>query len=171
MKNHKMFGIISLVLALVSIIGLTLIDIHNDVNLSMYIQIIMILYLIKLIYGGVLYIRDQYKIQKYSYKIVFYLCLIMFYFINVLRQLDLLIFNFGKNNINNIYTNTLNSFSFFAMILLPFIFIMSIYSLIANAVLIKREGFNYRNALGILLVVMSLAGVFGSQAIYMFTKT
>ena len=171
MKNHKMFGIISLVLALVSIIGLTLIDIHNDVNLSMYIQIIMILYLIKLIYGGVLYIRDQYKIQKYSYKIVFYLCLIMFYFINVLRQLDLLIFNFGKNNIIDIYTNTLNSFSFFAMILLPFIFIMSIYSLIANAVLIKREGFNYRNALGILLVVMSLAGVFGSQAIYMFTKT
>ena len=171
MQRYKIYSILSIILTIIFVVGVTLIGVNDNVLLSMFIQVIMIFYLCKLIYGGVLYIREKYKEQKYSYNIVFYLCLIMFYFINVLRQLDLLIFNFGKNNIIDIYTNTLNSFSFFAMILLPFIFIISIYSLIANVVLIKREGFNYRNALGILLVVMSLAGVFGSQAIYMFTKT
>lgn len=171
MRRYRLYNILSLILTIIFVIGVTLIGINDNVVLSMFIQIIIVMYLCKLIYGGVLYIREKYKEQKYSYKIVFCLCLIMFYFINVLRQLDLLIFNFGKNNIIDIYTNTLNSFSFFAMILLPFIFIMAIYSLIANVVLIKREGFNYSNALGILLVVISLAGVFGSQAIYMFTKT
>ncbi len=170
MRKNKKFALISLIFTVVSILGLTLIDVHNNINLSMYIQIILILYLVKLIYGGVIYIRQQYSIQKYSYKIIFYLCLILFYTVNVLRQLNLLIFNFGKNNIVDIYTNTLDSFSFFAMLLLPFIFGLSIYSLIANIVLVKREGFNYRNTLGIFLVVMSLVGVFGSQAIYVFTK-
>ena len=69
-------------------------------------------------------------------------------------------------SINDIYSNTLKSFSYFAMLTLPFIVILAIYSIVSNIVLIKKEGFNPRQLLGILIGVFAILGLFGSQAIY-----
>lgn len=96
--------------------------------------------------------------------------LLIFININILRQINLLIENWNVLNIADIYNNTLESFSFFAMLTLPCIVILSIYSIITNLILIKKEGFSYRNLLGVFLGIFALIGLFGSQAIYMITS-
>ena len=67
--------------------------------------------------------------------------LLLFININILRQINLLITNWNVINIVDIYTNTLKSFSYFAMLTLPCITILSIYSIITNIVLIKKRRF------------------------------
>ncbi len=99
------------------------------------------------------------------------LALLIFININILRQINLLIENWNVLNIVDIYNNTLESFSFFAMLTLPCIIILAIYSIITNFVLIKKEGFSYKNLLGIFLGIFALIGLFGSQTIYIITST
>ena len=139
--------------------------------LSKSIQIIIIIYLIRISYGCTLYIRKQYQKNKYSYGIIMNLALLIFININILRQINLLIENWNVLNIVDIYNNTLESFSFFAMLTLPCIIILAIYSIITNFVLIKKEGFSYKNLLGIFLGIFALIGLFGSQTIYIITST
>jgi len=92
--------------------------------------------------------------------------LLIFINVNILRQINLLIQNWNVLNIVDIYTNTLKSFSYFAMLTLPCIIILSIYSIITNIFLIKREGFSPRRSLGIFLGFLALLGLLGSQAVY-----
>ena len=168
-KKRLMYFVITLIFIILSIIVLSKFKISNNVELSKAIQIILILYLIRLSYGCTLYIRKQYKKNKYSYSIIMNLGLIIFININILRQINLFISNFNILSINDIYNNTLKSFSFFAMITLPCIILLSIYSIITNFVLIKKENFSYKNLLGIFLGVLSIIGLFGSQGIYILT--
>ena len=56
------------------------------------------------------------------------------------------------------------------MLTLPCIIVLSIYSIITNIILIKKEGFSYTNMFGILLGIFALIGLFGSQAIYLITS-
>lgn len=51
------------------------------------------------------------------------------------------------------------------MLILPCIIILSIYSFISNFILIKKEGFNFKNLLGIFLGFLALLGLFGTQTI------
>ena len=141
-------------------------DLSNNVLLSKSIQIILILFLIRISIGCILYIRSQYEKQKYSYSIVMNLGLLLFIVVNILRQINLLIQNWNVLNIIDIYNNTLKSFSYFAMLTLPCIIILSIYGIITNIILIKKEGFNHRNILGINLGILALIGLFGSQGLY-----
>jgi len=78
----------------------------------------------------------------------------------------LLIFNWNEINIIDIYNNTLNSFSYFSMLTLPCIIVLSIYSIITNIILIKKEGYNSKKLLGVILGFLALLGLFGSQTIY-----
>ena len=55
------------------------------------------------------------------------------------------------------------------MLTLPCIIVLAIYSIITNFVLIKKEGFKYANLLSIILGILALLGLVGSQIIYMFT--
>ena len=142
----------------------------NNVELSKSIQIILILYLIRISYGCILYIKKQYSERKYSYGIIMNLGLLIFLIINIIRQISLLITDWKLLNIIDIYNNTLESFSFFAMLTLPCIAILSIYSIITNIILIRKEGFSYKNVLGIFLGIFALIGLFGSQAIYLITS-
>ena len=92
--------------------------------------------------------------------------LLIFINVNILRNINLLIQNWNEFNIIDIYTNTLKSFSFFAMLTLPCIIILSFYSIITNIVLIKKEGFSPRRSLGIVLGGLALLGLGGSQLVY-----
>ena len=92
--------------------------------------------------------------------------LVIFINVSILRQINLLIQNWDLINIIDIYNNTLRSFSYYAMLTLPCIIILSIYSVIANTVLIKKEGFSPRRMLGIFLGIFSLMGICSDQTIY-----
>ena len=165
-KNKTIYIFITLLFIIISIIILLNTNLHDNVILSKSIQIILILYLIRISYGLTIYINKLYKKQKYSYDIILNLGLLIFININILRQINLLIQNWNELNILDIYNNTLESFSFFAMLILPCIVILSIYSIITNIVLVKKEGFNIKNLLGIFLGLLALLGLFGSQTIY-----
>ena len=162
-----------LIYLIITIIFITIItsilhrtNLSNNVLLSKSIQIILILYLIRISIGCTFYIKKQYEKQKYSYNTIMNLGLLIFINVNILRQINLLIQNWNAINIIDIYINTLKSFSYFAMITLPCIIILSIYSIITNIILIKKEGFNPRRLLGIIMGFFAILGLFGSQAIY-----
>ena len=169
-KDKIIYFIITIIFILLTFIILRNTDLSNNVDLSKSIQIIMILFLIRIAYGCLLYVKKQYKDKKYSYSIIMNLGLFLFIVISVLRHIDLLIFNWNSLNIIDIYNNTIKSFSFFAMLTLPCIVILAIYSIITNIILIKREGFGYKNLLGIVLGIFAIVGLFGSQGIYMLTS-
>ena len=165
-KNRIIYLIVTIVFIFLTIFILKTTDLSNNILLSKSIQVILILALIRLSIGCTLYIRKQYKIRKYSYGIIMNLGLLIFINVNILRQINLLIENWNVLSIVDIYSNTLKSFSYFAMITLPCIIILSIYSIITNLVLIKKEGFNPRRLLGIILGFLAIFGLFGSQTLY-----
>lgn len=166
MNEKKRYGIISLILFIVSIIILTVVDRTNNINLSLTIQLIMILYLSKMTYGCILYVKKLYKKQRYSYSIVLNIGLALFFIINIMRQINLLIINWTSSDIIELYNNTLNSFSYFAILVLPCIIILSIYSMITNIILIKKEGFTYSNLFGIFFGVTTIISTFCGQIIF-----
>ena len=170
MKKRKVLYLFltSLFISL-SLIILAETDLSNNVWLSKSIQFILILYLIRISIGCTFYIKDQYQKQKYSYNIILNLGLLLFIIINIMRQINLLIQNWNVLNIVDIYNNTLKSFSFFAMLTLPCIIVLAIYSIITNIILIKKEGFRPRNLLGIILGIFALLGLLGSQTLYYVT--
>ena len=130
MKKRRIFYcIVTIVFILLSVIILSKTNLNNNFELSKAIQIILILFLIRISIGCTLYIKKQYEKQKYSYSIIMNLGLLIFININILRQINLLIQNWKVFNIIDIYQNTLKSFSYFAMLTLPCIIILSIYNI------------------------------------------
>ncbi|MBO4896738.1 MAG: YdcF family protein [Clostridia bacterium] len=169
-KERIIYLIITILFILASVTILHNTDMSDNVMLSKAIQVIIILFLIRISYGCAAFIRRQYREQKYSYGIVMNLGLLIFININILRQINLLIQNWKILSIVDIYNNTLESFSFFAMLTLPCIAIMAIYCIITNIILIKKEGFTYRNLLGVFVGFFVILGLFGSQGVYMLTS-
>ena len=170
MSKKKVYGIVTAIFVIISIVLLVIVDRTNNINLSLVIETIIILYLAKIMYGCILYIKDQYNKQKYSYKIIMNLGLVVFLFVHILRLINLLIDNFGETDIVDIYNNTIESFSYFAMLILPFIAFLGVYSIITNIILIKKEGFSFQNVLGIIFTIVIIMGALSGQTVYMLTK-
>lgn len=168
--RKRIYGIVSVVLFIICIVLLSIVDKTNNIKLSLTIQIIIIAYLIKVTWGCLLYIKDQYKKQKYSYSIIMNLGLVIFLIINILRQLNLLITDWNLISINELYNNTLNSFSYFAFFILPLIIVLALYSIITNIVLIYKEGFKFQNFLGIIFGIGISLGAIASQFIFEIIK-
>lgn len=166
----RIYGIVSVVLFVACIVSLSIIDKTNNIKLSLTIQILLIAYLSKVTWGCLLYIKEQYKKQKYSYSIIMNLGLVIFLIINILRQINLLITNSNSTSINDLYNNTLNSFSYFAFFILPLIIALALYSIITNIVLIYKEGFKFQNLLGIIFGICITLGAFASQFIFEIIK-
>ena len=171
MKNNKrIYGIVSFVLLIVVITVLAVIDKTNNIRLSIAIQFILIAYLCKVTWGCLMYVKEIYSKHKYSYSIIMNLGLVVFLIINIIRQINLLIIDWNLTSINDLYNNTLNSFSFFAFLILPLIAILSVYSIITNIFLIIKEGFKPHNLLGIIFGVSIALGAFASQNVFEFVK-
>ena len=164
--KKRIYTFASVLLFLISITILAIIDKTNTVKLSLAIQSIIIAYLSKIVWGCVLYIRKQYEKQKYSYSIIMNLGLVIFLVINIFRQINLLIVDWNLVSINDLYNNTLNSFSYFAYFILPLIAIIAIYSIFTNIFLIKKEGFKFQNLLGIIFGTGIILGAVTSQYIF-----
>ena len=165
-KRWVLYLIVTIIFILLTVGILRHTNLSNNVELSKSIQIILILFLIRVSIGCTFYIKEQYVKQKYSYGIIMNLGLLLFINVNIIRQINLLIVNWNCMNIIDIYNHTLKSFSYFAMLTLPCIIILSFYSIITNFVLIKKEGFDPRRLLGVILGFLALIGIFGSQTIY-----
>ena len=168
--GKRIYGIVSVLLFFTCIVVLSIIDKTNSIKLSLTIQILLILYLVKTAWGCLLFVKGQYKKQKYSYAIVMNLGLVIFIIINVFRQINLLIKDWDLVSINDLYNNTLNSFSYFAYLILPLIVVLAIYSVFTNIFLIKKEGFKPQNLLGILFGVFIVLGAFASQFVFDIIK-
>ena len=164
--EKRIYGIISVLFIMVCIVVLAVIDKTNNIKVSLTIQILLILYLSKVVWGCLIYIKEQYKKQKYSYSIVMNLGLVIFLIINIFRQINLLIKDWNLTSIRDIYNNTLQSFSYFAYFILPLIIILALYSIITNIYLIIKEGFKFHNLLGIFFGISVALGAFASQIIY-----
>ena len=169
-KRGIIYLIVTIIFIFLTFLILKSTNMSNNVMLSKSVQIILILALIRISIGCSLYIKNQYEKRKYDYKIIMNLGLLIFINVNIIRQINLLIQNWNVLNIVDIYMNTLKSFSFFAMLTLPCIIILSIYSIITNVILIKKEGFSPRRSLGIILGAFALIGLLGSQGIYLLLK-
>ena len=165
-KRNIIYLIITLFFILISVMILKKTDLENNIALSKSIGIILILFLIRISIGCTFYIRNQYEKQRYSYSIIMNLGLLIFINVNILRQINLLINNWHLYHIIDIYNNTLKSFSYFAFLTLPCIIVLSLYSIVSNFVLIKKEWFHPRKLLGIFLGFLAILGLFGSQSIY-----
>ncbi len=165
-KRWVAYLIVTLIFILLTIGILRHTNLSNNVDLSKSIQIILILFLIRVSIGCTFYIKEQYEKQKYSYAIVMNLALLFFINVNIIRQINILIVNWNSINIVDIYNVTLKSFSYFAMLTLPCIIVLSLYSIITNIVLIRKEGFSPRRLLGVILGFLALLGLFGSQMLY-----
>ena len=165
-KRRIIYLFVTIIFLFLTITILSKTDLTDNVALSKSIQIILILLLFRVSIGCSLYIRGQYEKNKYSYSIIMNLGLLIFINVNILRQINLLIQNWNSINIIDIYNNTLKSFSYFALLTLPFIIILSLYAIITNIILIKKEGFSFINLLGIVLGSLSIIGLFGSQTLY-----
>ena len=172
MKKKRLFYLVITILFIILTFELLKhTNLQDNIALSKIIEIILILYLIRIAYGCTIFIREQYQKHKYSYSIIMNVGLLIFIVLNILRLANLLIANWHELSITDIYNNTLESFSYFAMLTLPCIIILSIYSIITNIVLIKKEGFKPRNLLGIILGVLAIFGLLSSQTIYFLTKS
>lgn len=169
MNKKKIYGVLTLVLILISIIILSFVDMSNSVQLSLAIQIILILYMSRIVYGCILYIKKQYENRKYSYSIIMNLGLVIFLVLNIARKVILLFVNFNTINIKDIYSNTLDSFNDFAILTVPFIIALSIYGIISNIILIKKEGFSFSNFLGVIFGITNIILVIVGQMIYKLT--
>ena len=166
----RIYGIVNVALFVICIATLSIIDKTNNIKISLTIQILLIAYLLKVTWGCLLYIKEQYKKQKYSYSIIMNLGLVIFLIINILRQINLLITDWNLTSINSLYNNTLNSFSYFAFLILPLIIVLALYSIITNIVLIYKEGFKFQNILGIIFGIGITLGAFASQFIFEIIK-
>ena len=164
--QKRAFEIISVLLFIICVVVLAVIDKTNNIKLSLTIQILLIAYLSKVTWGCILYIKEQYKKKKYSYSIIMNLGLVIFLIINIFRQINLLITDWNLISINDLYNNTLNSFSYFAYLFLPLILVLSIYSIVTNIFLIKKEGFKFHNLLGIIFGIGIMLSAFINQLIY-----
>ena len=111
------------------------------VPISITILLMYILYLLVVSYKNTL------KENMYQYKNVAYLGMIFFVTFAIIHQLFSL---FNYHGIIQTINGMLYMFSF-AIILLPIAFIVSVLVIISNISLIKKEGFNFRNLLGIVL--------------------
>ncbi|MBR6949678.1 MAG: hypothetical protein IKH54_05810 [Bacilli bacterium] len=115
-KEWIKYLLVTILFIIISIIILSKTNLTNNIAISKSIQIILILLLIRISYGCAIYIRNQYKKNKYSYSIILNVGLLLFININILRMIDLLIENWNVLSIKDIFNNSIESFSFFAML-------------------------------------------------------
>ena len=119
----------------------------GDSNGSIIIPICIIILFIYILYLLIISYKQSIKINIYQYKNIAYIGIIVFLSFTMISQV-LALFNYRGliNTINGI----LNMFSF-AVVLLPIVFIVSILVILSNLSLIKKEGFNLKNILGIIM--------------------
>ena len=92
--------------------------------------------------------RKNLKYNLYQYKNIAYLGIIIFLTFSLFNQLDLI---FNYNGLINTVNSILQSVNFISILLFPIALIVAVLISASNVVLIKKEGFNLKNLLGVIL--------------------
>ena len=121
----------------------------GDCNGSIIIPISIIIFLTYILFILMTSYKQNIKINMYQYKNIAFLGIIVFIGFAIITQIYTL---FNYNGVMNTIKDLLNMF-YVSMILLPIAFVLSIVVILSNISLIKKEGFNFRNILGIVLGV------------------
>ena len=119
----------------------------GDFGGSLIIPISITIWLAYVLYLLIVTYRKNVKENLYQYKNIALMGMMVFISFTILDQL--LELSHYRGLINTI--NGLLNMSSMSMFLLPVAFVTSILVIISNLVLVKREGFNLRNILGVLL--------------------
>ncbi len=119
----------------------------GDSNGSIIIPISFAILLMYALYLMISAYKNNLKTNMYQYKNIAYLGLIIFTLFVLINQIFAVL---NYNGLIKTIEGITNMFSFMIFIL-PIAFIVSILVIISNISLIKKEGFNFRNMLGILL--------------------
>ena len=119
----------------------------GNCNGSIIIPISIIILLSYVLYVLIISYRKSVKINMYQYKNIAYLGIIVFIAFTVISQIFAM---FNYQGLISTVNGLLNMFSF-SILLLPIAFVLSILMVISNISLIRKEGFNLRNTLGIVL--------------------
>ena len=109
--------------------------------------------LLYLLYLLVQYYRRHLKENMYQYKNIAVLGLIIFTVFTIINQIATV---FNYTGLYETIVSILGTFSLFSKFLLPIAFIVSIFVIISNIVLIKNEGPSFRNILGLFLSIFFL---------------
>ena len=115
---------------------------------SKIIPILVIIYLLLVLFSVIRAYRRSTRQTLYRYANVRYLGWIIFLTLMLLLQIPYL---FASHSLLSTIGNTLSSASSVAIIVFPIAFIVSIFVAISNIQLLRREGRNWRNLLGIML--------------------
>ena len=117
-------------------------------------------------------IKKLYRENSYSYKIMYYLGGLTFIFVNTIFWTFLLITSINDSIAHTLFyllNDIINDTRMFIILVLPFIFILAIFLIISNLVLIKKEGSQITNMLGIGLgISLILATAFID--VFLFTR-
>ena len=126
---------------------ITLNEYMGDSSGSIVIPISITIWLLYVLYLLIISYKQNVKENMYQYKNIAYLGIIIFVSFSIINQL------FALSNYNGLI-NTINgmrNMSSFAIVLLPIAFAASILVIISNIILMRKEGFNLTNILGLIL--------------------
>ena len=119
----------------------------GDCNGSIIIPISIITFLSYVLFILITSYKQNIKINMYQYKNITYLGMAVFITFTIITQIFAL---FNYRGLISTINDLLSMFSF-ATLLLPVAFVISIFVILSNIALIRKEGFNFRNTLGIAL--------------------
>lgn len=126
---------------------ITVNEFMGNSNGSIVIPISITIWLVYVLYLLIISYKHSVKVNMYQYKNIVYLGVIIFVAFSIISQI--LVLSNYKGLINTI-NGMLNMFSF-AVALLPIAFVIAILVIISNITLIRKEGFNFTNTLGLIL--------------------
>ena len=129
-----------------------------------FIPLFMISIFITLIYFNIQSLRKKKTI--YSYSVVTDLSIILFSLVYLVGEFLTLRQTFEYPELYIIYDDIINSFSRFSFLIFPFMFLLSIFLVVNNIKLIRKEGYRFSNLLGILLGCFLILGTFSTNFIY-----
>ncbi len=122
----------------------------GDSRGSVIIPIFIELILVYILFFIIKKYKENMSINIYQYKNILYMGLIIFLIFCLLNQLIIII---KFKGLDYAVKRTMDIANFISFWVLPVAFVVSILVTISNIVLLKREGMNYKNTLGIILGV------------------
>ncbi|MCR4840403.1 MAG: YdcF family protein [Lachnospiraceae bacterium] len=131
-------------------------DYFGEYNGAFYVNLVMAIYMIVVIFHYIRKMRKNFKKNMYSYVNILYIGLILFLFTTLIA---LIVSTVSKEGLYMVLDGISSSMNMLVVLTLPVVVIVSLILMFSNITLMKMEGKNIRNMLGFLLSFAMGAGV------------
>ncbi len=148
-------------LVILTVVSELVISRLNSPHAELYADLVMIVFYIAI---GILLLRarrKQMEYNPYSYNTIYYTAFAILSFTTVLYQIYVTYIYYisGLIEESRIFFVLQGAIRFHGVLITPFLLVFSIAMIISNISLIRHEGRNFVNLLGVILSVMILAGI------------